>query len=301
MWVAIFICPNYVLVIMVQQTELYVWDVGDGAAIYVKTPNDRHVVIDCVASDGFSPAEYLKNSLRVERINYLIISHPHKDHRNDLEGMVTLGIDVLRLNKSITRDIMIESNNDLKDDKEGLDRYFKLSNSYTKDVEPEESPQNKDWGEGCTFKCFNNKYSESGEVDGSTVNNLSVVTFIEFGTDVVLYGGDMEEDGWKEILGKDGFKELLKKTTIYIASHHGHKSGYYADMFEYFKPKLTIISGNKRDGDDDATGKYGEKTEGVNVDGKDKKILTTHEDGHIHITLYDDGDLKVKLNDPPRT
>ncbi|MXX20763.1 MAG: MBL fold metallo-hydrolase [Cenarchaeum sp. SB0661_bin_35] len=285
---------------MVQQTELYVWDVGDGAAIYVKTPNDKHVVIDCGASDDFSPADYIKSTLGVSTINGLVISHPHKDHINDILKIKehwdkVNEIKLLMRNKEIGKELLIESNNDLKDDKY-VKGYYELADSFNGG---NPSKEYLDFG-GLERKYFLNTNTDE-KPDSSTINNLSVVTFIKFGADVVLYGGDMEEYGWKEILGKDGFKELLKKTTIYIASHHGHKSGYYADIFEYFQPKLTIIPGNKRDDDDDATGEYDEKTEGMSIDGKDEKVLTTYEDGHIHITLYDDGEPKVKLNDPPKT
>ena len=117
------------MIIMSAQTELYVWDVGDGAAIYVKTPNGKNVVIDCGASDDFSPTEYLKNSLGVTQIDYLIISHPHKDHIKDFEniedhygykenGELRYHITTLNRNKGITREIMIESNEDLEDDED---------------------------------------------------------------------------------------------------------------------------------------------------------------------------------------
>ena len=67
-------------------TELYVWDVENGTAIYAETPNGKNVVIDCGASDDFSPAEYLKDSLAVS-IDFLVISHPHRDHIKDLKGI----------------------------------------------------------------------------------------------------------------------------------------------------------------------------------------------------------------------
>lgn len=287
-----------------RRTELYVWDVENGTAIYVKTPNGKNVVIDCGASDDFLPAECLKNSLVVS-IDFLVISHPHRDHIEGLEGITDILSDrsLFSRNKEITKDLMIKSNVDLKDDEE-LKRYFALSEKYTGICPEDESPQKPKWGAECVFTYFNNKYSENGEVGNSTINNLSLVTFIEFGKDVVLYGGDMEESGWEEMLENGEFEALLKKTTIYIASHHGNKSGLSSELFKHLKPKLTIISSSKKR-DYDAAKEYCDHTTGMGVfkDGEQKtrKVVTTRNDGHIHVTLYDDyAEPRVDLDCPPK-
>ena len=273
-------------------TELYVWNVENGTAIYVKTPNGKNVVIDCGASDDFSPAMCLKDSLNVG-IDFLVISHPHRDHIEDLEGIESIlnsSRNMFWWNEDITEDLMVRSNGDLKGD-EDLKRYFDLGKKRTgRGPEDERSPQNPMWGDGCIFTYFNNKYSENGEVGNSTVNNRSLVTFIEFGKCVVLYGGDMEESGWEKMLETDGFKELLEKTTIYIASHHGNKSGFSSKLFEHLQPKLTIVPAGKKP-EYDATDRYYEKTKGMVVVTKDGKeetrwVLTTRNDGHIHVTLH---------------
>ena len=110
--------------------------------------------------------------------------------------------------------------------------------------------------------------------------------------------------GWEELLGSDGFKALLEKTTIYIASHHGNKSGFSSELFEHLKPKLTIISSSTKR-ECDAAKKYYDHTTGMNVfkDGEQKmrKVVTTRNDGHIHVTLYDDAEPRVNLGCPPKT
>ena len=275
------------------KTELCVWNVENGASIYVKTPNDKTVVVDCGASSDFSPADYIKNTLGVSTINGLVVSHPHQDHINDIlkikEHFWNDGqkIELLMRNKNITKDLLIEPNNDLKDDKY-VKGYYELADNFNGGNPSEEY---LDFG-GLERKYFLNKNTDE-KPDNSTINNLSVVTFIKFGKDVVLYGGDMEKEGWETIMKKPGFDEWLQKTTIYIASHHGNKSGYYPEMFESFKPKITIVPAGKKH-DYDAADKYHDKTEGMEITNKDgeketRKVLTTRKDGHIHITLHDDG------------
>ena len=283
--------------------ELYVWDVENGAAIYAKTPNGKNVVIDCGASNDFSPSKYLKDSLSV-RIDFLVISHPHRDHIEDLEGVEDIlnSGNMFWWNKEITEDLMVKSNGDLKHDEE-LKKYFALGKNRT-GIGPEDvsSPRNPKWGDGCVFKQFSNKYSENGEVGNSTINNLSLVTFIKFGKDVVLYGGDMEKSGWEEMLGNGEFVELLKKTTIYIASHHGNESGFSSELFKHLQPNFTIVSTGKKQ-ESDATNRYRRKTKDVGVvtkDDKTRKVLTTRDDGHIHVTLHTDADPTVELDWQPK-
>ena len=284
------------------QTELYVWNVEKGTAIYVKTPNRKNVVIDCGASADFSPAKYLKDSLAV-CIHFLIISHPHRDHIEDLKGIEDILIDenLFRRNGDIAEDLMVKSSGDLMGD-EDLKRYFDLGENRTGiGSEDERSPRNPKWGDGCVFKHFSNEYHKNGEVENSTINNLSVVTFIEFGKDVVLYGGDMEESGWEEMLGNGKFEALLKKTTIYIASHHGNKSGFSSELFKHLKPKLTIISSSKKR-DYDAAKEYCNHTTGMGgfKDGETRKVVTTRNDGHIHVTLHADTEPTVELGWQPK-
>ena len=286
--------------------ELYVWNVENGTAIYVKTPNGKNVVIDCGASDDFSPAECLKDSLAVN-IDFLVISHPHRDHIEDLEGIEDIlnsSRNMFWSNKDITYDLMVKSDGGLKGD-EYLKKYFDLGEGRTgRGPEDERSPENPKWGE-CVFTYFSNKYSENGEVGNSTINNLSLVTFIEFGKDVVLYGGDMEESGWEEMLESSEFEALLKKTTIYIASHHGNKSGFSSELFKHLQPILTIVPAGKKPGHD-ATDSYRKKTKGMDVVTKDGKketrwVLTTRNDGHIHVTLYGNSRPKVELDYQPKS
>ena len=65
------------------------WDVQHGSAAYIRTPNDTHVVLDLgigsvKGSDAaFSPLRHLKRS-GVERLDYVIITHPHRDHLDDI-------------------------------------------------------------------------------------------------------------------------------------------------------------------------------------------------------------------------
>ena len=160
-------------------------------------------------------------------------------------------------------------------------------------MEWENDPSNPSWGNGCTFHSFNNDDTSLG------VNNLSVATFIEFGGETILQGGDLEEKGWEELLKSDSFKKHLKNTTMLLASHHGNDSGYCQKIFDYFSPKITIFSAGKYI-DDNARNKYVQQTKGMKVRSisrgeEDRWVLTTRKDGHIKIVIYPDPSIEPKI------
>ncbi len=60
------------------------WDVGHGISIWINTPNGSNHWIDLGRTSGFSPCQYVRWTYGIEDIDYLIISHPDKDHLEDL-------------------------------------------------------------------------------------------------------------------------------------------------------------------------------------------------------------------------
>ena len=69
--------------------QIVVWDVQHGNATYIKTPGGKHIVQDLgIGSYGegrseFSPLLHLKNG-GVNRLDGVIITHPHRDHLDDI-------------------------------------------------------------------------------------------------------------------------------------------------------------------------------------------------------------------------
>ena len=72
--------------------EMVFWDVQHGDAAYLKTPNNTHIVQDLGTgsydrgSETFSPLLHLKQNWGVDRLDQVIITHPHKDHIDDIHN-----------------------------------------------------------------------------------------------------------------------------------------------------------------------------------------------------------------------
>ncbi len=110
-----------------QNLEIYLFNVGRGLSILVKTPQNQILVYDAGSTENFSPIEKIYNSDNFlsemseygeRKIAQLIISHPHLDHISDLTNDNT---SFLKNNASL-----VTCQND-KDDQDDLDHKIDFS------------------------------------------------------------------------------------------------------------------------------------------------------------------------------
>lgn len=271
--------------------ELVIWDVQHGSSAYLKTPAGKHIVIDLGTGDysennaTFSPLLHLKNKYKIQRLDQVIITHPHTDHIDDIMNFDTLSPRVLLRPSHLTEDDITKANP--SKDKTKTYKYLEIDKRYNTPVSDGEKPTSAENNGGVSIKTF-----IPTECGVSNINNHSVVTVIEYLGVKVLIPGDNESASWKELLNDQDFANTIKNTNIFIASHHGRESGYYSDLFKHFSPELAIIS----DGpyvETSATDRYSKIAKGWKVykrsEGEntpfDRKCLTTRKDGTIVIKV----------------
>jgi competence protein ComEC len=275
--------------------ELVFWDVQHGSATYVKTPNGKHLVQDLgtgsyESSDKeFSPLLHLKNKYQVAQLDHVTITHPHKDHIYDIVNFDALSPRVLLRPKHLPKEEILK--NVKQEDMYLFNKYFEIDNKYSSPVSAEEDP---------IFPANNGgvkiQYFVPSACSTSNINNHSIVTVLSYATSKVVLSGDNEPPSWKELLEKEEFREAVKNADILLAPHHGRESGFCPELFEYFKPWLTIIS----DGqfcDTSATDRYSKISRGWTVhhkDGQEEKryCVTTRSDGVITVKLGYNSDQK---------
>jgi len=283
--------------------DVTIFNVGQGNCIladFPRTINERRVnaVIDCGGDSGLDLAsDYLRRA-NVTAIDNLIITHPHKDHILDIVNVYKkFPPSVFTRNKHITREKVKDENSEIfTSDKEMIETYFTINGTYQTQVTGIENPKNSIWGGGAYFEYF--KKSDLT----LSLNNLSLVSFLVFGEQAILFGADMEKEGWELLLQESGFKELLRKTTILVAPHHGLDSAFCSDLFGegLMNPKLTIVSdGSVRS--TSVTGKYDQITSGLWIPKKDtgrifKKVLTTRQNGTIIVRIHSTNEISVAAN-----
>ena len=267
--------------------KITVHNVGHGVFIDVETSNGRRAIVDC-GGDGdpdSSPLLAMNPTEERQVLDYLVLSHPNRDHIVFLPLLSELfDVKVLAHNRAITKQKLLEENEDAFEpsNRECVDAYYDYSKNYTEPVPYEDSPANPAWGDGCTMHCFFN----CGE--GMSVNDMSVAVFIVSGECAVLCGADLEQAGWEALLEDPNFVAMLRRTRVLVASHHGRESGFYRGAFDEFRPLATIVSDGPA-GDTSVTERYDEVTEGTMINGELRKVLTTRKDETITVCVDDYG------------
>lgn len=270
---------------------LIFWDVQHGNAILVKTPNKKKIIQDIGVGDysensfNFSPLQHIRRKYNIDKIDHLILTHPHLDHIEDI-----LNLDLFRLNSiSFPTSISLsEISNKIKSEPDThkrtiFKRYLEITENKHSPNLDKYNPILPGYYGGVGIKI----YSPKPSVDNSyKENEHSLVTFLLYKGYKILLSGDNGPSSWQYLLNNHYFRDDLKNVDIFLASHHGRKSGYYDQIFKFFSPKLTIIS-DGRLGETSITDIYNSHTQGWCIQNQNKirKCLTTRYDGAIHIRI----------------
>lgn len=284
---------------MNKNLEIVFWDVQHGSSTYIKTPNGKNIVVDLGSGSysgsdlKFSPLLHLKNEYKIERLDQVIITHPHKDHIDDILNFYKLYPKVL-YRPHVDKNEIYKNIKD--EDKQIFDTYFNIDEEYICPIEPANDPNLPENNGGVEIKTF------LPPSDYKNINNGSIVTLVSYAGLKVLIPGDNEPPSWNELLKRDDFKKAITGVNVLLAPHHGRDSGYCAEIFNYFKPWLTIIS-DGRFCDTSATDRYNKVTSGWiihhrnNRPNEERKCLTTRNDGVVVVKIgYNPGETRPFLD-----
>lgn len=274
---------------MSSQVEMVFWDVQHGHATYIKTPNNKHIAIDLGIGDysgkdtAFSPLKHLKYKYGIQQLDYVIITHPHLDHIDDIMNFDLLCPKVLHRPKQITNQEVMEGVRD--QDREKFEKYCEINSRYNQPIEGgPNDPDNPDNFGGVNINSFS-----SLSCSHNNFNNQSIVTIVEFTGTKVVIPGDNEAASFEELMQRENFKTAVKNADILLAPHHGRVNGYYNDFVNLVNPLLTIVSDGKFC-DTSANDRYSKKSRGWPVykgDGTSstRYCLTTNSDGEVFVSF----------------
>lgn len=274
---------------MSSQVEMVFWDVQHGHSTYIKTPNNRHIVIDLGIGDysgrdtAFSPLKHLKYNYGVQQLDYVIITHPHLDHIDDILNFDLLSPKVLNRPKLLTNQEVMEGVRD--QDKAKFEKYCEINNRFNQPISGgTNDPDDPDNFGGMKIVSFTPMTCSH-----NNFNNFSIVTVIEYAEIKVVIPGDNEASSFEELMQRGMFKTAIQNADILLAPHHGRVNGYYNDFVNLVNPRLTIISDGKYC-DTSANGRYSQKSRGWTVHkgngtSTERKCLTTNTDGEVFVSF----------------
>ena len=269
--------------------KISVLNVGHGDFISITSPHGEELIIDCGSGDKTGEIKPHKFLEKITKIHELQISHPHTDHFDDIINIANKNILSFRCPS------LDKFGNDTigwkKQDKEKLEKLKELKDSIASN------------NEIVPFKNgFGHTVWPPTIIDPKRPNSASMITTVYYGSFKMLFGGDLQTDGWEELLKKDKFVNAIKGTTFFKVPHHGRESGCSEKLMEILKPtlRLCIISDKCLEKDNENTANtqwYSDRVDnGISFGDTERKVLTTRNDGSIHIHADNKGKWTVWTN-----
>ncbi len=202
--------------------------VGQGDAELIQTPNHQNVLIDggpdssvITELDRFIPF-YARN------IDAIILTHPHADH---VAGLISV------LRKYQVKSAYISGITYSTPEYLEFLNLLKTQHVATKAVK---AGDKLDLGQGVGIGFLFPLSDVSGK-SMDNINNSSVVTRLSYGSESVLFMGDLESEAQTELLASG----QSLKSTLYKVPHHGSKDSVNADFLKAVNPKFAVIEVGK--------------------------------------------------------
>ena len=201
-----------------------VFDVGQGDAILIRTPQNQLVVIDGGPDyevDRYMDKEFLLNGCKIDLI---ILTHPHQDHVKGLNRLLSrCSVDVIIFNP-------VEYG----------------SREYARWFENVEGIKVILAEAGDVVMVGNTRFvvvwpAEIGK-DKDNINNSSVSVLLDYGNFEALFLGDLEKEASVKI-DLDLLAEYVDgPLEVYKVPHHGSKDSHNMNLISFLKPKMCVVS-----------------------------------------------------------
>lgn len=265
--------------------RIEIFDVELGQCAVIHCPNGQKIMID--AGHNSSRPWYPSEHFRGAAIERFVVSNYDEDHMSDFADLMnTSSIRTIFRNGSITSSQLLSMKT------LPLGQGIKRIYDWLRDIETPGGGVCLPTADlaGVELTHYANPYGTFTDT-----NNLSLVTFVKYGNFKILFPGDLEIAGWRELLKNPSFRLSLNQLTVLVASHHGRENGCCAEVFDCCAPMTVIISdGDKQHDTQETTNWYASKASGCNTIGRiQRKVLTTRSDGNLTIEVDTTGAWRI--------
>lgn len=200
--------------------KIYFIDVGQGDSTLIVTPKNKKILIDGGEGKTNVLFQYLLDR-RINKIDYIIISHFDSDHCNGLiEIIEKMRVENIVMSKQSKESEeykkileIIKQKNIKVSSVKAEDKIIIEKNLYTKILNPAEKFEFQD------------------------LNNNAIVAKLVYKDFSILFTGDIEKA--EENLAKK-YKNELKSTILKVA-HHGSKTSTSEEFLKYVEPQIALI------------------------------------------------------------
>jgi beta-lactamase superfamily II metal-dependent hydrolase len=273
-----------------------IFNVGHGNCSLVTCPNGARIMVDC--GHRVDPGWFPSVTFAGQFIDLLVFSNLDEDHVANLPYLW----DHVRLGAIFTNPSVGALALAAMKQEHGMDVGVQSAHSIINSFGPGAIGPLPYLGSVSAWAYWN-RYAW----DFTDTNNLSLAVFVRYGAFTILFAGDLETAGWRNLLRSPYFRADLATVNMLVASHHGRANGRCEEVFNFCRPDTVAFSDDRRQFDSqDTDAWYRARTKGI-VDltsyrpfvgyGK-RHVLTTRRDGSMRINVTYDGRFLVT---PERT
>lgn len=219
--------------------EVHFIDIGQGDAIVMMLPDGKIFIIDAGSGTNASKNtresydKYLSDNLYVDKVEYMLVTHPHTDHYNLLDGVLqSYQVEEVIFNSDETPSksydnfcIQAKDENSVKivEITDGNDRLLIIESDLYKIT---------------IFSAGNDGFKGAKSVD----NSMSVICLLEYGTRKVLFTGDAEKETEQWFVDYAHSNDIDIDIDVLKVGHHGSNSSSTALFLDNIKPEYAVIS-----------------------------------------------------------
>ncbi|MCK9186299.1 MBL fold metallo-hydrolase [Candidatus Gracilibacteria bacterium] len=250
-------CGVFVLDLPDGKFHLYFFDVGQGDSVFIKTPENKHILIDGGPNNAVSKELSDTMSFFDRTIDLMVLTHPHLDH---VKGLINVlkSYDIKRVMATF---VIYKST--------GYTDFLKAVKDEGAEIFVADSLTDFDFGD-----VFVDTLYPFSKINGQTfkdVNDSSIAMKIIYKDKAVFVGGDIGKSIEKKISEK--YSDI--KSDVLKISHHGSKNSSSDAFIKDVSPKIAVISCGKNNSYHfptdivlDTLKKYGVKIYQTDLDGK---------------------------------
>ena len=269
------------------------YDVEHGSCTHIITPNNKHILVDIGTKDSKSICKHLKEKhLNGDKIDYLVLTHPHLDHIQDLLSLHTYDVKPRVLNRPNLAFPLVATSAMNEHEKKIISTANSMNDEYNHAILSGQEPWNPVYNGGVSFSFFKPLDSQC---DKNDLNSFSNVIVLEYSGFKIVLTGDNPKEILKDMVEVDDFQKAIKDATILLAPHHGRDSDFCETFVDFVNPRLTVISDShiKYSTQEYSAQKYGNKTRGTTWSGQNRKVFTTRNDGTISFSFNSDNSWSI--------
>jgi beta-lactamase superfamily II metal-dependent hydrolase len=257
--------------------RLQVFDVEHGACSLLTADNGTRLMVDCGhnATTQWKPGTHLRQQ-NIYTLNMLAITNYDEDHTSAAANLFeNIDVQWLLRNPSVSGSTImsLKSEDGMGPGIETL--VYQINNVFTGEGTSSPEPVFN----GVERQIFYNNYPKFDDE-----NNLSLVLFLKCHGIGVMFPGDLEKSGFIELLKYDYFKQALRETNVYFASHHGRENGCCEEIVQYLQNAYYVVISDKGYAHEtqETVPFYRRIAKGGPFRNQEKRhVLTTRNDGSI--------------------